>query len=76
MPPKKSRTTSIATQRDLSATAELPEDTPAWGKSTSMFFLLNTSINSLDEKINKLNIKLEQSIKTALEKTEPSSSGC
>ena len=57
MPPKKSRTTSIATQNDLSATTELPEDTPAWGKS--VFHMLNNSINSLDEKIKQLIIDLK-----------------
>ena len=57
MPPKKSRTTSIATQNDLSATTELPEDTPAWGKS--VFYMLNNSINSLDEKIKQLIIDLK-----------------
>ena len=57
MPPKKSRTTSIATQNALSATTELPEDTPAWGKS--VFHMLNNSINSLDEKIKQLIIDLK-----------------
>ena len=57
MPPRKSRSTSSATQHDLSATTELPQDTPAWGKS--VFHMLNNSINSFDEKIKQLIINLK-----------------